>query len=617
MMLADSLRSFVVGMAGAVGLGTTQDKSAGIGFGFDQISIGELEAMYRADWLSRKIVDIIPNDMTREWRDWQAEKPQIEAIEAVEKAPLIDVARKVNRALRKARLRGGAAIFIGIRGADHAEPLDPARIKAGDLEYLHVLGRDEVTIGQQIRDVTSPLHGEPEWYEVQGTNGAVSRVHPSRMVRFVGMEVLQDAGRQTEQWGDSVLQVAYSAIKNATSAQGHIAALIPELKTDIIYVPGLSKAVATDAGEKAITKRFTYATQMRSMFSTLLLEGNGSSGDNAQGEKWEQKQISFAQMPELIRQYLQVACGAADIPSIRLLGEAPSGLGSNGESALITYYDNVGARQRTELAPQLHRLDEVIIRSALGSRPKDVYFEWSPLWTLNEKERAEVFSKTAEAARKIIGGGQDKPLIALEPLSKALANRLVEDGALPGLDAAIDEYGGTIEEEPSEEEITAASTPAVPAQMQTPANDAAPRTLYVRRDVVNAAEITAWAKSQGMTDIVDDLHVTLIYSRAPVDWIKAGNANEYGSDGKDTLTIAEGGPRAVEPLGNMAAVLLFASSQLSWRHQDIIHAGAEHGFPDYQPHVSLTKTPVDLSGVLPYRGKIMLGPEIFEELRED
>ncbi|MCE7028465.1 DUF1073 domain-containing protein [Jiella avicenniae] len=462
----DGLRSFVTGMANSFGLGGDRDKRAGMGFGLTLIDSAELDAMYRSDWLSRKIVDIIPNDMTREWRDWQAEKPQIEAIEAVEKAPQIDLVRKVNRALRKSRLKGGAAIFIGIRNADHSTPLEPDAVAKGALEYLHVLGRDEVTVGPAILDVTSPIFGEPEWYEVRSQSGQTTQVHPSRMVRFVGMEILDsESMRSQDGWGDSVLQVIYGAIQNATSAQEHVAALIPEAKQDIIYIPGLSKAIATTGGEQAVTKRFTYAAQLKSMFSTILLEGNGANGDQAAGERWEQKQINFAQLPELMRQYLQVACGAADVPTIRLLGEAPSGLGSNGESALTAYYDNVGARQRTELSPQLHRLDEVIIRSALGSRPPDVYYEWSPLYGLSEKDKAEVFSKVATAARSIIGTGGGQPsIIALEPFSEALVNTIVEMGVMPGLDSAIDSYGGTLEEPPTAEEQAAALAMAAAEQ---------------------------------------------------------------------------------------------------------------------------------------------------------
>lgn len=146
--------------------------------------------------------------------------------------------------------------------------------------------------------------------------------------------------------------------------------------------------------------------------------------------------------------------------------------------------------------------------------------------------------------------------------------------------------------------------------------DARPRSLYVWRDVVNVAQIRAWAKEQGLPELNNDLHVTIAYSRTPIDWIKAGNASDWGSGQKrDQLIIPEGGPRAVEPLGDQSAVLLFASSQLAWRHRQILEAGASHDFSDYVIHISLTAADVDLDGIEPYRGPIVLGPEIFEEVK--
>lgn len=618
-MWADGLKSFAVSMANAIGLGSVKDRSEALAYAFRVIPPEELIAMHRSDWLSRKIVDIIPNDMTREWRDWQAEKPQIEAIEKVEKAPQVALQLKANAAIRRARLLGGAGIYIGIKGARPEEELDVERVRKDDLEYLHVLGKDEVTVGPVIRDVLSPFYGEPEHYELRSADGKTTRVHPSRMVRFLGADVIeQRGGLYEDQWGDSILQVVYDALRNASSAQGHIAALIPELKTDIIYIPGLSDAIRTAEGEAAITKRFQYAHTMRSMFSLMLLEGNGGAGQQAEGERWEQKQINFAQMPELMQQYLQIAAGAADIPITRLLGQSPSGMNATGESDTRNYYDNVAARQRMELAPQLHRLDEVVIRSALGTRPPEIHYRWAPLWGLSEKDKAEVFERTASAARKILGTGQEKPLIALEPLSKSVANRLVEDGVLPGLDEAIDEYGGTLEEEPSEEEIEAAAglqrEPAPVERLRTAANDAEPRPLYVHRRVKNGRALIAWAKSQGFTSTLDgsDLHVTICFSRQPIDWMAVGESWE------DEIKIGQGGPRVMEQFGD-ATVLLIPSRSLKWRHREFIEAGASWDHEDYQPHITISYggAPADLSKVAPYQGEIILGPEVFEPLDED
>ncbi len=454
MLFLDRLANLVTGLGG------NSDKKVGNTYMLSLVQPQELHAMYREDWLASKIVDIIPNDMTREGREWQAEGDQIEAIEALEKAPRINLLIKINKALKLARLEGGAGIFIGIKGQNPADELDLDRVGKDSLEYLHVLSQGEVTAGQRIRDVISPYYDEPEYYELQGQNGAAQvRVHPSRIVRFIGAEILDRNARDASQWGDSILQKVYSAIQNATSTQEHIASLIPELKLDIIYMPGLSKALSTEAGTKSVTDRFAYANTIKSMFRLVLLEGNGANGDTALGEKWEQKQISFAQLPELMQQYLKIAAGASDITLMRLLQDAPSGLGSNGESALHGYYDNVSARQRTELQPQLHRLDEVIIRSALGSRDPSIYYSWRPLYSMSEKERAEIFKMKADAARAIAGTGTSPPLMPIDALSDALVNELVEDGSLSGLEAAIEKYGALSEQEEDPADVEAAMAP--------------------------------------------------------------------------------------------------------------------------------------------------------------
>jgi len=449
--IVDTLKSLVTG------LGTSKDKTVSQSFALRLLTPEDLNAMHRSDWLARKIVDIIPNDMTREGRDWQAEDDQIEAIEKVEKAPTINLIPKLNLAMRKARLFGGAAVYMGMKDGRPEEALDIDRVSKDDLAYLNVLSRHEITCGPLVRDVTSEFFGEPEYYEVMGSTGLSVRVHPSRIVRFIGASILDERLADFQGWGDSVLQIVYDAVMNAASAQQHVAALIPEAKTDVIYIPNLSEFLQHATTTKQLTDRFTYANTIKSMFNMVLLQGTGQSGTNAGGEHWEQKQINFSQLPELMRQFLQIASGAADIPVTRLLGEAPHGLNASSDGEFRAYYDNISARQRTELGPALHRLDEVIIRSALGDRPEDIYYTWAPLWGLSEKEKADIFKTKADAARAIAGTGTSPPLMPIEALSDALVNTFVEDGSLPGLEAAIEEYGRLSEQEEDEEDVSAAA----------------------------------------------------------------------------------------------------------------------------------------------------------------
>lgn len=148
--------------------------------------------------------------------------------------------------------------------------------------------------------------------------------------------------------------------------------------------------------------------------------------------------------------------------------------------------------------------------------------------------------------------------------------------------------------------------------------DMAPRTMYVRRDVLNAEDILAHYREQGITGLepAEELHVTIIYSRTPVDWMTMGETWD------DAIEIREGGPRASDLFGleRDYLVLQFASSSLEWRHSDMLRLGASSDHPKYQPHITIAHGPdvayQDPEKIEPYRGIIRLGPEIFEPVKE-
>lgn len=425
MLFFDRLQNLLTGLGGA------RDKRTSNAYALNLVDRTQLDAMHRSDWLARKIVDIIPFDMTREWRRWQATKPQIEAIEKAERALGLQI--KIATALQAGRLYGGAGLVMGIGTDDPQEPLELDRIRKGDLRYVHMMTRYELAAGGAlIRDVESPWFGEPEYYQITLNDGKSARIHPSRVVRFMDAPILnRDAN--TDGWGDSILQVVYDAVQNASSAQEHVAALIPEAKVDVIHVPGLSEHLSTKESTNRLTERFTYAATIKSLFGFTLLEGDGKQ----QGEVWQQKTLNFTAFPDLLREYLQVAAGAADIPVTRLLGQSPAGLNSTGESDLRNYYDNIGARRNVDLSHRLARLDEVLIRSATGGRDEGIHSIWPSLWQPQPKEIAEIAKLRADTAEKYAN-------MAVMPdaaFSRAVQNQLIESGEYPGLEMALEEFG--------------------------------------------------------------------------------------------------------------------------------------------------------------------------------
>ncbi|RVH94864.1 DUF1073 domain-containing protein, partial [Sinorhizobium meliloti] len=567
----------------------------------------ELLNAYRGAWLPKKIVDIPAFDSIRAWRDWQAKKPQIEAIEAEEKR--LNVMGKLLETRIKARLWGGAALVIGTGDQDLTAPLDVERIGKGGLKYLTVMTRRHLTAGEIDRDPASEWYGKPKVYQLNSADGAQVEIHPSRLVIFNGSQQPDEDIVTTTYagWGDSVLLSVFDAIKQADGTAANIASLVFEAKVNVIRIPDFMQNLGNAEYRAKILERYTLAATAKGINGDLLLDKE---------EEYEQKTASFATLPEVLMSFLQIVSGAADIPATRLLGQSPAGMNATGESDLRNYYDRLQAMQTVEMTPAMARLDECIIRSALGSRDPDIYYEWAPLWGMSEKEKADVFKTKADAARQLVGSGTGQEIIPRDAVSDALVNTFIEDGSLPGLDAAIEEYGKLAEQDPDDDEVAAAAA-AQQAQQQRqkqPTADAAPRTLYVRRDVLNRSEIVRWATEQGFTDIVPDLHVTIAYSRQPVDWF------EMGESWSPRLEIAAGGPRQMDGLGQDGKykALLITASELVWRHRAIIEAGASWDWPEYQPHISIQiGGDIDLSKVEPYRGKIILGPEIFEELRED
>ena len=67
------------------GAGTGMDKSSYNFYAVRFITSQEVNASYRTSGLSRKIHDLPPSEMTREWRLWQAEMSDVTKVEREER----------------------------------------------------------------------------------------------------------------------------------------------------------------------------------------------------------------------------------------------------------------------------------------------------------------------------------------------------------------------------------------------------------------------------------------------------------------------------------------------------------------------------------------------------
>lgn len=397
-------------------LGTQRDKAATVEYVENVYEEHEIRAIYRTSWLANKIVDIPAFDSFRRWRSWQASKDQVELLEEEEKR--LDLKAKMLKVETLARLYGGAALYFDL--GDDPSKKAPSVVKKGAIRFCTVLTHKHLSPGEIDLDPLSPDFGMPLWYSVVGATRGELRIHPSRLVlRYGGTRL--DAGLyglSAGIWGDSVLYPLFDTIKQFDGTTANLASLVFEAKIDVISTKGLMSMVGDPIQEAKLLERYRLAAQTKGNNGMLLLDGDT--------EEYSQKSASFASLPDLMDRFAQNAAGGADIPMTRLFGKSPGGLSSTGESDLRNYYDRIAASQSLHITPAMETMDELLIQSAIGSRPPEVHFIWSSLWQLGETERAEIGNKNANTIKTMADTG----LIADEALAESLVGMMVEASVL-------------------------------------------------------------------------------------------------------------------------------------------------------------------------------------------
>ena len=445
MRVNDSLTNLVTG------LGTDRSKSYSNSYVRAVEDVNQYLLAYENSDLARTIVAQPAKDCFRKWREWQADPKQISLIEKTEKR--IDVRGQLEKCKIEANLRGKAYLYISVKNDDPEQPLNLARVKKDMLDDVRVLTRNDISEGIIDTNPLSSTYGKPEYYEVASSDNMV-RIHPSRIIVMLGREKPYNfmAGED----GNSVLKATLDDIMRHEATVDAVADLVQEACVDVVSVPGLSEIAADPDELNNLITRFGLMKQMKSNNRISLLNSSLSKEQN--GEEWDQKQISFATLPDVIRQSQEELSAVAGIPRALLFGVSSGGLGSTGNLELSSYYDTVNSVQTNDIEPAIYVLDECIIRSALGSRPDDIWYKWASLWQISDAEKADIGDKIASKWQKLVKSG----VFPADAVTGAVINDLTESGVGGGIEQAYSEWlnnGGMDEltEEDIENDINSAT----------------------------------------------------------------------------------------------------------------------------------------------------------------
>lgn len=345
----------------------------------------ELENMYQTDWVAGKVVDIIPNDMTREWRSFVSDEDpkKIELLEKEENR--LQLANAFNMGHKWSRLYGtGFIVMVFNDSVNPQEPLDISKIKKGSLQHIKPLDRRRLTHNGTIcNNPMKPYFGLPEYYKFVDTNVII---HASRLLRFDAIELPYNVLRHNHYWSNSVLDRLYENIIDLSIVLRASATMVFETNVDIVKFKGLMQQLATKQGQDLIRKRFALAKSLKSFNNLFLLDSD---------EEHETKTNTFAGLPDLIDRYAQVLSAASDIPATRLLGNSANGLNATGEGDLKNYYDMVRSLQNFEYKPHLDIFDQIMAKN-LGIDIDDLTYEFNSLFQLSDTEQAQLDLNNAQ-----------------------------------------------------------------------------------------------------------------------------------------------------------------------------------------------------------------------------
>ena len=356
-----------------------------------------LNSLYRTEWIARRIIDTLPQDMTKNWYELKSQLPpdQLDLFATMErKTRLKD---QINEGLTWGRLFGGAAGVIVIEGQEDMldQPLSLELIMPGQYKGLIIADRWSGVYPESsiVQDISDPDFGTPEYYNFCMTDTDMAngiRVHHSRVVRFLGRRLPQIERIAESYWGMSELEHVYNELDKRNSASANIAHLLWQANLKIFKMRDLGQFLTT-----------TDVESQKELYETLTMQNalmnSAGMGVVDRDDDFTTSQYTFSGISDVYELFMLDVSGASEYPVTKLFGRSPAGMNSTGESDLTNYYDHVKQGQENDLRPVIEKLLPVLAMSTWGAIPDDLTFEFNPVRDSSESERADLMLKYTQS----------------------------------------------------------------------------------------------------------------------------------------------------------------------------------------------------------------------------
>lgn len=374
--------------------------------------------VWRGDDLGGRIVELIPQEMTRE--GWQVviegDDEGSEAVNAAGRERGVEFLAQQGLCYGRACGGGGALALAQDGVRDLTVPLREDRISHFD--GCNLLTPRELLPIRWYGDPTKPRYGDVAVYRMiplgapPGTDmNNLPTIHESRIIRFDGIRSTPRARfLNTIQigWDDSIFTRIFKVLMDFHAAMQGVNLLAQDFAPSVFKALKLAELLA--ASKQTTSRGLNLSDRLSSMEF-------GSSNAKVKvidtQESYERKSVSVAGLAELIELHMLHLSGSAGTPVSLLFGQAPSGLNATGDNEIRQFYDHVAADRRKKLYPQLRRFYTILMLSkdgpTKGKVPKNWDIVFPPLWQPTQAEIAKARLDVATADNFYINNGTLQP----------------------------------------------------------------------------------------------------------------------------------------------------------------------------------------------------------------
>ncbi len=284
----------------------------------------------------------------------------------------------VKDAIRWGQLYGGGTV-MAMTDQNPKLPLDEKQLKGRKLKFVAsdrwhcTTSGININVADKFVYTTSP----------DSTGTTILTLDSSRVGIFSGLKCPDHIRLIMQGWGLSIFEGIISPLTQYLKSMGVALELLDEAKIDVIKILDLANTLMSPDGEAIIRRRLALVTQNKNYKSSIAMDAQ---------DDYQQKQITFSGLPDMIEKIQYLVCAALKRPYSKLFGKGSSGF-SSGEDDLENYNTIVDSEIRTPATSLIKWVVDLRCLQLFGRKLPDFRPRWKPQRVMSEKDEAEIKSR--------------------------------------------------------------------------------------------------------------------------------------------------------------------------------------------------------------------------------